>query len=115
MSSESNTDINPSWNWDHPLYLRCDCHQPHHAVIIERDKDFSDTVMVSVVSTKSSGFFHRVYWAMRHIFAGEHLTVGDVLLDRDATLRLRDFCNAILKAEGRTPSKTANPGDVNEQ
>jgi len=83
-------------NWDHPMYLQCDCHQPHHAVIIEPDDHVPGMVMVSVVATKSSGFFHRVWWALKHIFGGEHLTVGDVVLSQSAVHRLRDFCQTVM-------------------
>lgn len=66
-----------------PLYLRCECHQPHHFVLIEDDTDISGTFSVSVVATKSADFWHRVKWALKHVFAGEHLTTGDVVLSSE--------------------------------
>ena len=84
-------------NWDYPLYLQCDCHQPHHAVIIEPDQDIPGMISVAVVATKNSGFFHRLSYALKYVFSGEHLTVGDVVLSGDAVRRLRDFCQTVME------------------
>lgn len=74
-----------------PLYLRCDCHQPHHFVLIEDDPDIAGHFMVSVVGMKSASFWHRVKWALKHIFGSEHLTIGDVILTPDDAGRLSSF------------------------
>lgn len=74
-----------------PLYLRCDCHQPHHFVLIEDDPDIAGVINVSVVATKSSDFWHRVKWALAHVFGGEHLTVGDVILTNGPAEKLARF------------------------
>ncbi len=71
-----------------PLYLRCDCHQPHHFVLIEDDPDIAGLFQVSVVGTKSASFWHRVKWAWKHVFAGEHLTVADLILTSEDAGRL---------------------------
>ena len=84
-------------NWDHPLYLRCECHQPHHAVIVEPDRDIDGTVNVSVISAKSGSLWHRVKYALRHIFVGERLIEADLILGEDAVARLRDFCTTVIE------------------
>ncbi len=74
-----------------PLYLRCDCHQPHHFVLIEDDPDLDGHFFVSVVGVKSMDFWHRVRWALKHIFGREHLTIADLILTPADAKRLRDF------------------------
>lgn len=74
-----------------PLYLRCECHQPHHFLLVEDDPDVAGVVNVSLVATKSGRFWHRVKWALRHVFGGEHLTLGDVILTNGKVAQLQQF------------------------
>lgn len=74
-----------------PLYLRCECHQPHHFLLVEDDPDVAGVVNISLVATKSARFWHRVKWALRHVFGCEHLTLGDVILTNGKVARLQKF------------------------
>ena len=77
-----------------PLYLRCDCHQPYHFVLIEDDPDIASLYLVSVIATKSASFWHRLKWAVRHIFGADHLTMGDVVLTAEDAERLKAYIDA---------------------
>lgn len=77
-----------------PLYLRCDCHQPYHFVLIEDDPDIAGAYLVSVIATKSASFWHRLKWAAIHVLGRDHLTVGDVVLTPEDAARLKAFLDA---------------------
>lgn len=74
-----------------PLYIRCNCHQPHHFVLIEDDPDIAGVIIMSLVAAKSASFWHRVKWALAHVFGGEHLTIGDVILGNGEIGRMQAF------------------------
>ena len=70
-----------------PIYLQCDCHTPYHCLVIEDEPDFPDELNVSFVSTKSGRFWHRVKWAMKHVFGRSDLVFADIIVKRDDLLR----------------------------
>lgn len=74
-----------------PLYLRCHCHQPNHFVLVEDDPDIAGVINLSLVASKSARFWHRVRWALAHVFGGEHLTIGDVIMANGDVERLQAF------------------------
>lgn len=73
------------------LWLPCDCHAPYHFVTIERDPDVPGAFLVEVVGTKQAGFWSRLKYGLKHIFGGDSLTLGDVILSPEAARRLREY------------------------
>ncbi|MDX3926787.1 MAG: hypothetical protein QHC90_13410 [Shinella sp.] len=65
-----------------PIYLQCDCHTPYHCLVIERDPDCHDDLNVSFVSTRNGSFWHRIKWAVKHVFGREDLTFADIIVKR---------------------------------
>ena len=65
---------------DNRIWLPCECRTPDHFVTIERDPDVPGGLLIEVVATKQAGFWSRLKYGLIHIFGGDHLTVGDVIL-----------------------------------
>lgn len=87
-------------------YFRCGCHTPHHFVLFEPDPDIAGVLNVSVCADKNARFWHRVKWALKHILGTEHLTYGDIILERDEVARLAQFL-----AERDLPNPRATGGE----
>lgn len=82
--------------WDYPVYLKCSCHAPHHGVLLEPVDDMPGSVEVSVISSRNGSIWHRIKWALKHVFGSQNLVTADVFLDPYAVARVRDFCGAVL-------------------
>lgn len=65
-----------------PVYIRCECATPYHFLCIEPE-DGSDELNVSFVSTRNCHFWHRVKWAMKHIFGRDDLVFADIIVKRE--------------------------------
>lgn len=94
--TEASEMVDPAWNWDQPVYLRCDCHTPYHAVVIDKDPDIAGFLNVSVVSTRNGSIWHRLKWAAVHVFKREDLVCADLILGKAEVSRLFDFLRASL-------------------
>lgn len=75
---------------DNRIWLPCACHAPHHFVTVEPDPDIAGTFLIEVVSSKQAGFWSRLKYGLIHIFGGDSLTLGDVILSPVMVKRLRD-------------------------
>ena len=75
-------------------YLLCNCRTPHHGVLIQPDDEIDGAFTVSVVSTKTAGFWRRLGRAVRHVLFAEPLIRADVVLERAEAERLTAFLNA---------------------
>lgn len=75
-------------------YLLCNCRTPHHGVLIQPDADIDGAFTVSVISTKTAGFWRRLGRAVRHAFLAEPLIRADVILERTEAERLTAFLQA---------------------
>ena len=85
-----------------PIYVPCDCHTPYHCLVIN-DGDYDGTerelpiyLNISFVSTRNGSIWHRIKWAVKHVFGREDLTFADIIIKRD------DLMEALAKArEGK--------------
>lgn len=74
-----------------PIYIPCDCHTAYHFIRITEDEDRPDYLYAEFVSTRNGYFWHRVKWALKHVFGREDLTFADVIIKR------QDLCRALNK------------------
>jgi hypothetical protein len=63
------------------VYIPCDCHTPYHFLVFEPDADQPQSIYVSFVSTRNGSFWHRLKWAVKHVFKREDLTFADIIID----------------------------------
>jgi hypothetical protein len=84
---------------DGPVYFRCSCRSPHHALVFERDEDVPTAVNVTFMSARNASFWHRVKWSLKHIFGGESLVFADLVFEPDDAKRLGRFIDHALTQE----------------
>lgn len=68
-----------------PLYLRCDCHTPYHCWVVERDGEYFN---IQFVAESNGRFWHRVKYALIHIFKKDMLVESDMILKQEDADRL---------------------------
>jgi hypothetical protein len=76
------------------IYLECDCHTAYHFLTFEPDEDEPECIYVSFVSTRNESIWHRIKWALWHVFKREDLTFADIMI-RYPALR-----GAVMALEG---------------
>jgi GTP:adenosylcobinamide-phosphate guanylyltransferase len=89
-------------------YFQCACHTPYHALVVERDPDLPTTFNVEIISTKNASFWHRVKYALRHVFVPEMLVEADLVLDEKTALELAAMIGGW---EFRVVQKQLQPGN----
>lgn len=72
-----------------PFYVRCECHTPYHCLVLERDADGS--IDVQFVAESNGRFWHRVKWALRHVFKRDMLVEADLILSSKDAGRLAKY------------------------
>lgn len=65
------------------IYVACTCHTPYHFIRVSEDFDMDDHLTVEFVSTRNGFFWHRVKWALKHVFWREDLVFADIFIKRD--------------------------------
>jgi hypothetical protein len=68
------------------IYVPCDCHTTEHFLRISEDWCNPELVDVEFLSTRNCSFWHRVKWALKHVFGGEDLIFADVIVNREKLL-----------------------------
>lgn len=64
-------------------YIPCQCWSADHFLAIDTDPDSDDEITISAVSRRNSSFWHRVRWALKHVFGREDLVFADLIVKRD--------------------------------
>lgn len=70
-----------------PIFVACTCHTAHHLLRFTEEPDCDDMVNVDFVSTRNGSIWHRIKWAMKHVFGREDLVLADVIVKRADLLR----------------------------
>lgn len=78
-----------------PIYIPCDCRTPYHCLVID-DGDYDESrttplhLNVSFVSTRNGSIWHRIKWALKHVFGREDLTFADIIIKTEDLLEALD-------------------------
>lgn len=96
-----------------PIYIPCDCRTPYHCLVIDRDPDIANELNVSFVSTRNGSIWHRIKWALKHVFGREALTFADIIIKTEDLLEALDD---IVPDSSPTPlqEQNANSGKDGE-
>lgn len=70
-----------------PIYVPCDCRTPYHHLVITQDGDLPNDLNVEFVSTRNGSIWHRIKWAIKHVFGRQDLVFADIIIKRDDLLR----------------------------
>jgi hypothetical protein len=65
-----------------PVYIRCDCYTAYHCLVIDEDPDLPGELYVSFVSTRHGSIWHRIRWALKHVFGRQDLCFADIIIKR---------------------------------
>lgn len=65
------------------LYVPCDCGTPYHFLRISENMDEPEWLDVEFVSTRNCSIWHRIKWALKHVFGREDLTFADIIIKRE--------------------------------
>ena len=68
-------------------YVTCECHTTYHFLCIETEEGFENDLNVSFCSTKNASFWHRVKFAMKHVFGSQDLVAADIIIKRDELVK----------------------------
>lgn len=82
-----------------PIYIRCDCHTPYHCLVIDEDPDVAGELNVSFVSTRNGSIWHRIKWALKHVFGREDLCFADIIIKRSDLIEGLDASDRPAKSE----------------
>jgi len=77
------------------IFVPCDCGTPYHFLRLSEDWDREEYLTVEFVSTRNGYFWHRVKWALKHVFGREDLVFADIIIKRD------ELASALKDKEGR--------------
>lgn len=69
------------------LFVPCTCHTAYHFLRISEDWDCPDELTVEFISTRNGSIWHRIKWALKHVFGREDLTYADIIIKRDDLIR----------------------------
>lgn len=69
-----------------PLYIPCNCRTAYHCLVITEDDDIPGELVVEFVSTRNGSIWHRIKWAVKHVFGYEDLTFADIIVKRQDLL-----------------------------
>lgn len=83
-----------------PIYIPCDCRTPYHCLVVERDEDIPESLNISFVSTRNGSIWHRIKWALKHVFGRKDLIFADLIIKTD------DFLEAL---DAVVPDSTPTP------
>jgi len=69
--------------WEPTLnYIPCRCFCAEHFVRVGLDPDMPDEVTVDIVASRNGSFWHRVKWAMVHIWGREDMVMAGCIISR---------------------------------
>lgn len=63
-------------------YIECDCATPYHFLRVEPDPDIDGMLNLAFVSTRNGSFWHRLRWALAHVFGRDDLVFADIIVSR---------------------------------
>ncbi len=75
------------------LFVPCTCYTAHHFLRFMEDPDSPEWLSVDFVSTRNGSIWHRIKWALKHVFGREDLILADIIIKRD------DLRKALEEAE----------------
>lgn len=64
------------------LFVPCTCDTAYHFLRVSEDMDRDAYLYVEFVSTRNGSIWHRIKWALKHVFGREDLVYADIIIKR---------------------------------